>query len=81
MAAALMEYGRLHGIKPIPENVEDFQNFPGEGVYGEIDGKGVYIGNRKICVRAGCENGTNNTVFQASSFIYDRSSYHEYIFM
>ncbi|KAI9123068.1 hypothetical protein K1719_005957 [Acacia pycnantha] len=56
MAAALLEYGRIQGIKPIPENVEDFQNFPGEGVSGKIDGKEVYIGNRKICVRAGCES-------------------------
>ncbi|XP_054807144.1 putative inactive cadmium/zinc-transporting ATPase HMA3 [Prosopis cineraria] len=56
MAAALLEYGRLHRIKPIPENVEEFQNFPGEGVYGKIDGEDVYIGNRKICERAGCES-------------------------
>ncbi|XP_065621815.1 cadmium/zinc-transporting ATPase HMA2 isoform X2 [Quercus suber] len=54
MAAALAEYGRLHSIEPKPENVEDFQNFPGEGVFGKIDGKDIYIGNRRIRLRAGC---------------------------
>lgn len=65
MAAALLEYGRLQRIKPIPENVENFQNFPGEGVFGKIDGNEIYIGNRKICARAGCESeiGTNNSIF------------------
>ena len=57
MAAALVEYGRLHSIEPKPENVEDFQNFPGEGVFGKIDGKDIYIGNRRICLRAGCAAG------------------------
>ncbi|KAK7290039.1 hypothetical protein RIF29_04160 [Crotalaria pallida] len=61
MAAALIEYGMLHSIKPIPENVENFQNFPGEGIYGKIDGKDIYIGNRRIGVRAGCER---DPVFQ-----------------
>ncbi|GLT97462.1 hypothetical protein SLE2022_150240 [Rubroshorea leprosula] len=53
MAAALVEYGRLHSIEPKPENVEDYQNFPGEGIYGKVEGKDVYIGNRKIAQRAG----------------------------
>ncbi|XP_022754028.1 putative inactive cadmium/zinc-transporting ATPase HMA3 [Durio zibethinus] len=52
MAAALVEYGRSHLIEPRPETVEDFQNFPGEGIYGRIDGRHIYIGSRKISVRA-----------------------------
>ncbi|CAL0301525.1 unnamed protein product [Lupinus luteus] len=55
MAASLVEYGILHSIKPIPENVENFQNFPGEGIYGKIDGKDIYIGNGRIGARASCE--------------------------
>ncbi|GKV20545.1 hypothetical protein SLEP1_g30646 [Rubroshorea leprosula] len=53
MAAALVEYGRWHSIEPKPEYVEEYQNFPGEGIYGKIEGKDVYIGSRKISRRAG----------------------------
>ncbi|KAK8294487.1 hypothetical protein V6Z12_D05G003000 [Gossypium hirsutum] len=52
MAAALIEYGRSHSIEPKPETVEDYQNFPGEGIYGRIDGRDIYIGSRKVSVRA-----------------------------
>ncbi|XVE98824.1 hypothetical protein REPUB_Repub03eG0142000 [Reevesia pubescens] len=52
MAAALTEYARSHSIEPKPETVEDYQNFPGEGIYGRIDGRDIYIGSRKISVRA-----------------------------
>ena len=52
MAAALVEYGRSHSIEPKPEIVEDYQNFPGEGICGRIDGRDIYIGSRKISVRA-----------------------------
>ncbi|XWS52257.1 hypothetical protein CRYUN_Cryun11dG0052500 [Craigia yunnanensis] len=51
MADALVEYGRSHSIEPKPENVEDYQNFPGEGIYGRIDGRDIYIGSRKFSVR------------------------------
>lgn len=61
MAAALVEYGMLNSVKPIPENVENFQNFPGEGVYGIINGKDIYIGNRRIGARAGSERGDYKT--------------------
>lgn len=54
MAAALVDHGRSLSVDPKPENVDDFQNFPGEGVYGRIDGKDIYIGNRKIATRANC---------------------------
>lgn len=57
MADALVGHGRSQSIEPNPENVEDFQNFPGEGVYGKIDGKDIYIGNWRIGLRAGCEKG------------------------
>ncbi|KDP46636.1 hypothetical protein JCGZ_04570 [Jatropha curcas] len=55
MAAALVDYGRSLSVEPRPENVEEFQNFPGEGIHGKIDGKEIYIGNRKMGIRAGCE--------------------------
>ncbi|XVE71869.1 hypothetical protein DITRI_Ditri10aG0186200 [Diplodiscus trichospermus] len=52
MAVAVVEYGRSQSIEPKPEAVEDYQNFPGEGVYGRIDGRDIYIGSRKISLRA-----------------------------
>ncbi|KAK9099734.1 hypothetical protein Scep_023164 [Stephania cephalantha] len=55
MAAALVDYGRLNSIEPQPENVKDFQNFPGEGIYGVIEGKQIFVGNMKIATRAGCK--------------------------
>ncbi|KAJ0040388.1 hypothetical protein Pint_27394 [Pistacia integerrima] len=55
MAAALVDYGRSLSIEPKPESVEDYQNFPGEGIYGKIDEQGIFIGNSRIAVRAGCE--------------------------
>ncbi|KAI8571474.1 hypothetical protein RHMOL_Rhmol01G0122700 [Rhododendron molle] len=54
MAAALVDYSRLHAIEPKPEDVQDFQNFPGEGISGKIDGKYIHVGNRRIAARAGC---------------------------
>lgn len=53
MAAALVDYSRFHSIEPKIENVVEFQNFPGEGICGKIDGKDIYVGNRKISQRAG----------------------------
>ncbi|XP_042752540.1 cadmium/zinc-transporting ATPase HMA3 [Lactuca sativa] len=54
MAASLVDYAQSHSVEPQPDNVEEFKDFPGEGIYGKIDGKDVYIGNQKIGVRAGC---------------------------
>ncbi|CAK7345838.1 unnamed protein product [Dovyalis caffra] len=51
MAAVLVNYERSHSIELRPENVEDFQNFPG-GVHGKIDGRDTYIENREIACRA-----------------------------
>ncbi|KAL3534902.1 hypothetical protein ACH5RR_003363 [Cinchona calisaya] len=57
MAAALIDLAQSHSIEPKPDKVEQFQNFPGEGIYGKIDGKEIYIGNLKISSRAGCLSG------------------------
>ncbi|KAJ7949887.1 Cadmium/zinc-transporting ATPase 3 [Quillaja saponaria] len=55
MSDAIVDYGRSFSIEPKPEEVKELQNFPGEGIYGNIDGRDVYIGNRKIGIRAGSE--------------------------
>lgn len=60
MAAALVDYGRSLSIEPNPDYVVDFHNFPGEGVHGKIDGIEIYIGNRKVALRAGCGTGINS---------------------
>ncbi|XP_020527133.1 putative inactive cadmium/zinc-transporting ATPase HMA3 isoform X1 [Amborella trichopoda] len=56
MAAALVDYCRSKGIEPATEKVKDFQNFPGEGISGIIDGKCIFIGNQKMSSRAGCKS-------------------------
>ncbi|XP_050381765.1 putative inactive cadmium/zinc-transporting ATPase HMA3 isoform X2 [Argentina anserina] len=60
MASALVDYGRLHSVEPKPENVEEFQSFPGQGIYGKIDGQEIHIGNRKIALRTA--SGTVPTI-------------------
>lgn len=57
MSAALIDHARSLGIEPKPENVTEYQNLPGEGILGKIDGHDIYIGNRKIALRAGCGTG------------------------
>ena len=60
MASALVNYAKLvSSIEPKPDNVEDYQNFPGEGIYGRIDDQDVYVGNKKISARASCGTGNN----------------------
>ncbi|CAA6671160.1 unnamed protein product [Spirodela intermedia] len=54
MAAALADYARFSSIEPRPENVKEFHMYPGEGIYGEIDGHQIYVGNQRIAARAGC---------------------------
>ncbi|KAG9449257.1 hypothetical protein H6P81_009222 [Aristolochia fimbriata] len=56
MAGALVEYSRSNGVEPRPDEVKEFENFPGEGIYGEIDGKTIYIGNKKIAARVKCSS-------------------------
>jgi len=57
MATALVDHARSNSIEPKPNNVSEFKIYPGEGVYGEIDGKKIYIGNKRIATRAGCGSG------------------------
>lgn len=59
MAASLIDYAQSYSVKAQPDNVEEFENYPGEGVYGKIEDKNVYIGNQKIASRAGCSTGAN----------------------
>ncbi|CAL9223571.1 unnamed protein product [Arabidopsis halleri] len=54
MAATIVDYAKSVSVEPRPEEVEDYQNFPGEGIYGKIDGNDIYIGNKRIASRAGC---------------------------
>ncbi|WOG98143.1 hypothetical protein DCAR_0417484 [Daucus carota subsp. sativus] len=54
MAEALVKYAKSYSVDPKPDEVEEFHNFPGEGIYGKIDGKDIYIGNKRIALRAGC---------------------------
>ncbi|XP_061361511.1 putative inactive cadmium/zinc-transporting ATPase HMA3 isoform X1 [Gastrolobium bilobum] len=55
LAATIVDYGRSLSIEPKPEKVTEFENFPGEGICGKIDGRVLYIGNKKIATRAGSE--------------------------
>ncbi|OAY79012.1 Cadmium/zinc-transporting ATPase HMA2, partial [Ananas comosus] len=49
MASALVDYARSNSVEPKPENVAEFHIYPGEGIYGKIDGKDIYrISNRLI---------------------------------
>ncbi|KAK4798616.1 hypothetical protein SAY86_030942 [Trapa natans] len=56
IAAPLIQYARSFGVEPRPNEVEDFQNFPGEGIYGKIDGRDIFIGNKRIAIKARSEN-------------------------
>ncbi|XP_078443245.1 putative inactive cadmium/zinc-transporting ATPase HMA3 [Wolffia australiana] len=56
MATALVDHARSCSVVPRPEAVKDFFIFPGEGIYGEIDGKKIFVGNSRIAVRAGCNS-------------------------
>lgn len=57
MASALVDYARSNSVEPKPENVAEFHIYPGEGIYGKIDGKDIYVGNKRIAARATCETG------------------------
>ncbi|GJN24959.1 hypothetical protein PR202_gb12738 [Eleusine coracana subsp. coracana] len=54
MAAALIEYSQSKSVVPEPEKVTEFRIYPGEGVYGPINGRHIYIGNRGIMTRSSC---------------------------
>ncbi|KNA22035.1 hypothetical protein SOVF_037770 [Spinacia oleracea] len=74
MASALVNYAASHSIDPMSEMVEDFHNYPGEGIHGYIEGAHVYIGNYRISQRAGCNENHNIELHKmeekASGFIY-----------
>ncbi|PKA57555.1 Cadmium/zinc-transporting ATPase HMA2 [Apostasia shenzhenica] len=55
MASALVDYARRNSIIPKPEQVDGFHIYPGEGVSGEINGRRIYIGNKRIAMRAQSE--------------------------
>ncbi|CAN6180457.1 unnamed protein product [Urochloa humidicola] len=55
MAAALVEYSQSKSIRPEPENVTEFRIHHGEGIYGAISGRHIYIGNKKIMERSSCQ--------------------------
>ncbi|CAL5076305.1 unnamed protein product [Urochloa decumbens] len=55
MAAALVEYSQSKFVRPEPENVTEFHIYHGEGIYGAISGKHIYIGNKKIMARSSCQ--------------------------
>ncbi|KAG8095284.1 hypothetical protein GUJ93_ZPchr0012g21783 [Zizania palustris] len=55
MASGLVDYAQSNSVKPKSDNVTEFKIYPGEGIYGEIDGAGIYIGNKRILSRASCE--------------------------
>ncbi|XP_024959996.1 putative inactive cadmium/zinc-transporting ATPase HMA3 isoform X2 [Cynara cardunculus var. scolymus] len=78
MAAALIDYAQSRSVEPQPDNVEEFKDFPGEGIYGKIDGKDIYIGNQKIAIRAGCSqvprNGSDNNEGKSIGYIFWGSS-------
>ncbi|KAL8168119.1 hypothetical protein V2J09_009618 [Rumex salicifolius] len=54
IADAIVYYGKSQTIEPKPEIVEEFKNFPGEGIAGKIDGREIYVGNQRLGKRAGC---------------------------
>jgi Zn2+/Cd2+-exporting ATPase len=57
MAPVLVDYAQSNSVEPKSDNVTVYEMYPGEGIYGEIDGEGVYIGNKRILSRASCETG------------------------
>ncbi|CAL9095456.1 unnamed protein product [Musa textilis] len=57
MAYALVDHARSYSIEPKPESVKEFRIYPGEGIYGEIEGRNIYIGNKRVAARASSETG------------------------
>lgn len=82
MATALTDYAYLHSVVPKPERVEQFQNFPGEGIYGRIDGVEIFIGNKKISSRAQCTTGEKKLNLFCKQKVYyeQQSSIYIYIY-
>ncbi|CAN1229275.1 Cadmium/zinc-transporting ATPase HMA2 [Linum grandiflorum] len=62
-------------IEPRPEDVEEYENIPGEGLHGKIDGRDIYIGNKRIAVRAGSETGELFVLLIYSAHLFTRQQY------
>jgi Cd2+/Zn2+-exporting ATPase len=75
MAAALVDHARSLAIEPKPEHVVEFHNFPGEGIHGKVDGNDIYIGNRKIALRAGCATGESHHLLYPESYVLKHPSF------
>lgn len=69
MAAAMISFAQINSVDPKPDSVEEFQNFPGEGIYGKIDGKNIYIGNRKMGSRSGCASSKHSRTLYTLYFL------------
>ena len=46
LSESIKSYGTERGIKPLPTT--NFQNITGKGVYAEVDGRSIYIGNKGL---------------------------------
>ncbi|XP_074575443.1 putative inactive cadmium/zinc-transporting ATPase HMA3 isoform X2 [Curcuma longa] len=70
MAAAFVEHARSRSIEPKPEHVKEFCIYPGEGIYGEIQGRNIYIGNQRIAARASSETVSSSERHEGVTFGY-----------
>lgn len=57
MASALVEYARSNSVEPMPEKVPEFFILPGEGIFGQIDGQNIFVGNKRIVARSSSQEG------------------------
>ena len=60
MAAALVDYAQSKSIQARPDDVTETCIYHGEGIYGEINGKKIYIGNERIMARSSCHQHAGN---------------------
>ncbi|CAD6220587.1 unnamed protein product [Miscanthus lutarioriparius] len=70
MATALVEYSQSKSIQPKPENVTEFRIYPGEGISGAINGRHIFIGNRRIMARSSCYTGPEMDDHKGASIGY-----------
>jgi cation transport ATPase len=74
MASALVDYARSNSVEPKPDEVSEFLIFPGEGIFGQIDGKDIYVGNKRIVARASSQQG-QKLLISIRRFVSVRPSY------
>ncbi|KAG6484989.1 hypothetical protein ZIOFF_053515 [Zingiber officinale] len=70
MAAAFVEHARSRSIEPEPEYVKEFCIYSGEGIYGEMQGRNIYIGNQRIAARASSETVSSSERHEGVTFGY-----------